>query len=71
MALIPRGDNFELKNVKNVFFSKIFFSTPEHRSDKLTYTNDYKERFYQNCKYHDSRGRGSCARARFKTDYVV
>ena len=29
----------------------------------LVYSNDNQGRVYQNCKFHDPRGRGSCARA--------
>ena len=29
----------------------------------IRYSNDDKERAYQNCKFHDPQSRGSCARA--------
>ena len=52
--------------VKMHYFFKNLFSTPRHRSDKLSllnYSYDDQGRVYQNCKFHDPRGRGYCARA--------
>ena len=46
----------------DVFLKKIF-STPRHGPYKLMYSNDDQGRVYQNCTFHDPRGRGSCAGA--------
>ena len=48
--------------VKMHYFFKIFFSTPRHCSNKV-YSNDDTGSVFQNCKFHDPRGRGFCARA--------
>ena len=49
--------------VKMHYFFKNLLSTPKHRSDKLDfYSNDSQGRVYQNCNFHDPRGRGFCAR---------
>ena len=51
-------------SLKCIISLKIFFSIHmQHRSDKLSICNDVQGRVYQNCKFHDPWGRGSCARA--------
>ena len=48
---------------KCIISLNIFFSTPRHRSYKPLCSTDDQGKVYQNCKFHDPWGRGSCERA--------
>ena len=45
------------------FFKKSFSLLPGIDQTNLVYSNDDHGKVHQNCKFHDPRGRGSCARA--------
>ena len=54
-----RGDNYWVKIVKFMYFFEKMSSQP---SSIHVYSNNDQWRIYQNCKFHDAKGRGSYAR---------
>ena len=59
-----RGGNLGVKSVKLMYFLKKSSSLlPGIDQTNQVCSNDDQGRVYQNCKFHDPRGRGSCARA--------
>ena len=68
IAPTPRGDNFGIKSLKLMYFlQNLFHSWAWIRQTKCKVMMT-KERFIKICKFHDPRGRSSCAGAwQYKT----
>ena len=58
----PRGGNYVVKSVKLMYFLEnllLYFGAWFRQLLSVYRSNDDQESFYQNCKFHDSQGRGS------------
>ena len=69
MTPTPRGSNFVVKRVKLMYFVENLLLYSRFRQTKYSY--DEQERVYQNCKFHEPRGRSSCAKGWPYKSYVM